>query len=102
MMKTIEKLQQLLASPEQWIIDDYTYKDLTPLIECADGTTLSVQASRTHRCTPRSNTGPYTHVEVWRVSSPVYEFEYDDGSPSARVKIEDVAKLIDNHGGFKS
>lgn len=29
-----------------------------------NGLTFSVQASSGHYCTPRSNNGPYTHVEV--------------------------------------
>ena len=35
-----------------------------PEIVCKDGTTLSVQASEFHYCTPRDNKGPYTHVEI--------------------------------------
>lgn len=35
-----------------------------PVVVCADGTQLSVQASRYHYCAPRADRGPYTHVEV--------------------------------------
>ncbi len=39
-------------------------KPISPAIECQDGATVSVQASRTHYCTPRTDTGPYSHVEA--------------------------------------
>jgi hypothetical protein len=34
------------------------------VITCNDGTTLSVQASETHYCQPRSDIGPYLSVEI--------------------------------------
>ena len=34
-----------------------------PLIECADGFTISVQAHDFAYCTPRQNEGPHTHME---------------------------------------
>lgn len=40
------------------------YGTTVPAIECADGFTMSVQASRSHYCTPRNDVGPYTAVEV--------------------------------------
>jgi len=70
-------------------------------VECADGTTISVQASRFHYSTPRSDCGPYTHVEVWLATAPVTEFDYDKEYPSAYIPIEKVVEFIDNHGGFK-
>lgn len=33
-------------------------------IICADGFTMSVQASKFNYCSPRNNLGPYTEVEV--------------------------------------
>lgn len=99
-MNTVEKLQQHLNSPVK-VVCGYDYKEITPRITCKDGTTLSVQASFGHYCKPRANVGPYTHVEVWCVSAPVIEFDYDDDGPSAYIPIEDVAQLIRNHGGFK-
>lgn len=99
-MTTIEKLQQHLAN-EIKVISGYVFKAPVPEVVCKDGTTLSVQASETHYCTPRENKGPYTEVEVWCVTAPVTEFEYDSEEPSAYVPIEQVALFIDNHGGFK-
>ena len=39
-------------------------KKLFKEIICNDGFQMSVQASKTHFCTPRENNGPYSHVEV--------------------------------------
>lgn len=99
-MSTFDRLQKHLATE---IVDTKTgmyFKKPVDLVKCADGTTLSVQASQWHYCTPRENKGPYTEVEVWCVSAPVTEFEYSDEDPSAYVPIEDVVRFIDNHGGM--
>lgn len=42
----------------------FELKKHTPRIQCMDGTSLSVQASQYHHCTPQSNYGPWTHVEI--------------------------------------
>ena len=99
-MNTLEKLQSKLAGSVS-IVGSYKCKGIADNVECADGTTISVQASQFHYCTPRTDKGPYTHVEVWQASAPVTEFDYDKGYPSAYVPIEKVVEFIDNHGGFK-
>lgn len=99
-MNTLEKLQALLSNAPHEYVKGYYYKDLAPSVVCSDGTTVSVQASEAHYCTPRSDEGPYTHVEVWMASAPVTEFDYDEEEPSAYVPIEDVVRFIDNHGGM--
>ena len=40
-----------------------------PRIVCKDGFSISVQASETAYCTPRSDHGPYSHVECGYPSS---------------------------------
>ena len=57
------------------------FKHLADSIICADGENLSVQASRTHYCVPRTDQGPYTEVEVGfpSVSPPDTWAEYFDG-----------------------
>ena len=100
-MNTLDILQSKLAGSVS-TVDSHEYKGITDNVECADGTTVSVQASQFHYSTPRSDCGPYTHVEVWQASAPVTEFDYDEGYPSAYVPIEKVVEFIDNHGGFKS
>lgn len=42
---------------------------INPIIKCKDGFTISVQASETHYCEPRSDVGPYTHYECGFPSS---------------------------------
>ena len=99
-MNTPEKLQARLNTPVR-LLSDYDYKTLAERVVCKDGTTISVQASAFHYCTPRSNSGPYTHVEVWCASVIPTEFDYDEDEPTAQVPIELVAQFIDNHGGFQ-
>ena len=81
-----------------------------PKIVCVDGTTLSVQASSTHYCSPRDDEGPYYEVEVgypsirpepwdqWR------EYCEDSDNPTDTVygwvPIELVHALIALHGGI--
>jgi len=99
-MNTLEKLQAHLNTPVR-LLSDYDYKILAERVVCKDGTTISVQASAFHYCTPRNNSGPYTHVEVWCASVMPTEFDYDEDGPTAQVPIELVAQFIDNHGGFE-
>lgn len=98
-MNTFDRLQKHLAT-ETVAQFGTTYKMPVDSVKCADGTTLSVQASTYHFCTPREDKGPYTEVEVWCASAPVTEFEYSEDGPSAYVPIEDVVRFIDNHGGM--
>lgn len=97
-MTTLEQLQKHLATEPKSF--NYFYKDLAPIVICKDGTTLSVQASQYHYSTPSEDYGPYTEVEVWKVSADVTEFDYDENDPSAYVPIEQVVQFIDNHGGI--
>ena len=79
-----------------------------PEIVCADGFTMSVQASSIHYCEPRDNDGPYTQFEVG------YPSEYEDKlMPYAEdaerpadtvygyVPYEVVMEVIQKHGGVK-
>ena len=100
-VSTLEKPQAKLAGSVS-IVGSCKCKGNADHVKCADGTTISVQASQSHCSTPRSDYGPYTHVEVWLATAPVTEFDYDEGYPSAYVPIEKVVEFIDNHGGFKS
>jgi hypothetical protein len=100
-MNTLEQLQKHLATEPKEISFNYFYKEIAPSVQCKDGTTLSVQASTNHYCTPRENFGPYTEVEVWCVrGAGVTEFDYSDDDPSTYVPIEQVVQFIDNHGGI--
>ena len=78
-------------------------------IKCVDGFSMSVQASKSHYCTPRDNFGPYSKVEVGFPSERVEEFmpfAEDANSPTntvyAWVPIEIVEQVIESHGGAKA
>lgn len=77
-----------------------------PRIECKDGFTISVQASRFHYSEPRENSGPYTRVEVGFPTEKCEELmEYAENASEptdtvyAYVPIEIVEALIEKHGG---
>ena len=79
------------------------------LIKCADGFSMSVQASRGSYCSPRDDSGPYDSVEVGFPSSfDVYLHEYaeDPGQPTNTVygwvPADTVMMCIDAHGGMVS
>ena len=46
-----------------------------PRLICANGFTLSIQASKYSYCTPRSNSGPYSEVEVGFPSKKIRAFK---------------------------
>ena len=76
-------------------------------VTCVDGTTISVQASETHYCVPRSNDGGWTHVDVGypSVRPPdswaEYAEEWDTPTETVYgyVPIELVREYIELHGG---
>lgn len=67
-------------------------------ITCRDGARFSIQAGDYVYCTPRNNSGPWTHVEVMPLDSPPTKFECEDGDVAAYVPIEDVAAEILSRG----
>lgn len=98
-MTTAQRIQDHLNYLVQ-VFDTSEWKAPVPQIVCKDGTTISVQASAHHYCSPRTNFGPYTHVEVWCATVKPTQFDYDEDGPTACVPIEKVAEFIDAHGGF--
>ena len=74
-----------------------------------DGESLSVQASEMNYCTPRTNVGPYTHVEVGFLSTPPPS-SWDSFAESAEmpmpadvychVPLQLVQFYIGAHGGL--
>lgn len=86
------------------------YLEIAPLVQCADGFTMSVQASKHHYCTPRDSAGPWTKVEVGFPTTKVESFmPYIDGADSdptdtvyGYVPIRLVVQAIADHGGFKA
>lgn len=61
---------------------------------CKDGTTISVQASEFHYCTPRNNEGPWTEFETGTVLR-----EGDEGV-SGYVSEAEIWAYINAHGGL--
>jgi hypothetical protein len=95
-------------------VNEYLAKADRPVaahIRCADGATLSVQASSLHHCTPKSDTGPWEAVEVWYIKGPkgnnvsVTSWrEWGDGlyDPYGYVPIRLVNAFIKRHGGLET
>lgn len=79
-----------------------------PRIHCVDGTSLSVQASDGHYCSPRNNSGPYSCVEVGFIDTDVppswIEYAEDPENPKGTIfsyiPIELVCFYIAGHGGI--
>lgn len=76
-------------------------------IECTDGFSMSVQASKTHYSTPRSdNTKAYLEYEVGYPSKreellmPFHECE--DSTVFCWVPAEIIIQVILKHGGMRS
>jgi hypothetical protein len=84
-----------------------------PHIVCKDGTTLSVQAGENAYCEPEDNRGPWTKVEVGRITTgrltpagfweqpkmPRSWAKYENGGVYAFVPVELVRDFIKAHGG---
>ena len=81
---------------------------LRPKVQCVDGFTMSVQASKYHYCTPRdSDDWRYTEAEVGFPSSqedllmPYAESpEKPTGTVYDWVPVDVVQQVIDKHGGI--
>ena len=84
-------------------VGSFAMKDIAPHIVCADGMKLSVQASRHHYCTPKTNDGPYTEVEVGYPTDepPASWDEYGEAGCGvyAYVPVDMVRRFILDHGG---
>ena len=84
------------------------YCFIAPRVECEDGFSMSVQASKGHYCSPRKDHSyPYEEVEVGYPSMEEacllpYAERPDDptGTLYGCVPIELVDKLIEKHGGI--
>ena len=77
------------------------FKLRTPSLICADGFTMSVQASTLHYSKPAADHGPYTHVEVGYPSATVPELAiYRNGGVHAFVPVGVVDAIVAQHGGI--
>ena len=80
----------------------------SPHIKCADGFTMSVQASSLHYSSPRNDVGPWDEVEVGKISQiePIlWQYAEENGNwletvyPFVPIKV--VVAVIEAHGGFQ-
>jgi hypothetical protein len=85
---------------------DETYP-VAPRIKCADGFSISVQATHGAYCRPRTNLGPWYEVECGYPSdTPTLIMMYAEdperptGTVYGYVPIELVEELIAEHGGM--
>lgn len=89
--------------------DEGFRRNTVPPIVCADGASLSVQASRTHFCSPQNSNGPWDTVEVGFPSVAVPEwagFKHEVDGPDSKavfggVPVALVRAFIAAHGGEK-
>ena len=79
----------------------------SPVI-CADGFSVSVQASKVHYCSPRTNTDSYLSVELGYPSKAddlILEWAEESTDPTntvyGYVPIGVVQQLIEKHGGIR-
>jgi len=102
-------LNKYLASQrdlsDERVLADYSFP-LAKRITCADGFSLSVQATHGAYCTPRTNVGPWSEVEVgYPSTAPELIGSYAESPESPTdtvypyVPVELVEQLIELHGG---
>jgi hypothetical protein len=80
------------------------------MVTCADGFSVSIQASSTHYCTPRSNAvSAYQSVELGFPNRPcvfIRDYAEDPENPTGTVygyvPAHVVRKMIAAHGGIVS
>jgi hypothetical protein len=76
-------------------------------ITCKDGFSVSIQASARHYCRPRTDNGPWTHVELGfpNQRDPMIDLYADDADDPLHtvypcVPLVLVERLIESHGGI--
>lgn len=105
---TVQHLKVSMRYAEEGFIDSASNRRTgwvnTERVLCADGFSISVQASASHYCTPRTAYGLWTHFELGFPSAPCPELaDFDDGGSGvyAQVPLEVVSALIAAHGGIR-
>lgn len=98
-------INEYLAA-EHTLSDDKRYP-YARKVKCADGLTMSVQASEWHYCNPRENVGPWRTVEIGypsEVVDEIMQWVEDRTQPLdtvySQVPVEVVDAVIAAHGGF--
>lgn len=86
----------------------YTFEHIRPQVECADGFTVSVQASEFHYCYPRiDGANEYEAVELGypNMEDPLIEDYAEDpcnltDTVYGFVPVHIVCELVEKHGGI--
>lgn len=101
-------LDQLQAHIKSGQIMPYGGRMASNRIKCADGFSISVQASSYHYCSPRNDDGPYNAVEIGfpsEVEPDMMPYCEDSENPTqtvyTQVPIELALALINKHGGVE-
>lgn len=89
-MFTVDDLNRHLRTSIREVMipgDAWEVKNLAPRIVCADGYSVSVQASSTSYSTPRTNHGPWWKVECGYACPP-------DGMPGSTPPDEEAIRIV--------
>ena len=89
--------------------DGYSFRNVLPRIELADGENISIQASGTHYCSPRDDHGPWSMVEIGfpscKPQKEMMVYAEDASNPTSTVygyvPIQIACDFINQHGGLK-
>jgi len=105
-LEDIQYELQYMLDPTFRVNDNFSdWLELVPCVVCKNGLTFSMQASSSHFCTPKSNDGPWTHVEIGYPSEHLYDLELYRGDNEegvfGRVPIELVTQIVYAAGGLK-
>jgi hypothetical protein len=102
-MQTLDAVKAKLAAPRK--PNEFTI----PRLICADGFSMSVQASQYHYCSPREDGADWTAVEVGFPSAPeealspyAEEPENLTGTVYGYVPLAIVEQVVADHGGLKA
>jgi hypothetical protein len=97
-----ELQQRLDPTRRRTVRDGVEILNLVPRIVCADGFSMSVQASADLSCSPQNDRGPYRAVEVGYLpeSEPLLDPYSVKLATAIFVPIETIAEVIRCHGGF--
>ena len=99
-LATRPHLDEILTVPVGFPVPEVGQRNgvVEPIV-CKDGTKISVQASHFHYCSPRTDEGPWTAVEIGYPTAPVPRSWGFDGMVAGYVPVEKVRAFIKRHGG---
>lgn len=101
-------INAIVAERKAALVSEMPWAIITviPPIFCADGFNFSVQASRGHYCSPRDDSGPWSHFEVGFPSEKVdslMEYAENPEEPTETVygwvPASVIEEIIVAHGG---